>query len=348
MYLNEQERAVFFRLYFDLLYCVNEEHKIVSDVAESRRPKSVDSQKAIQVRKKLFENPAWIDDYIQKHETEFTGDEKEILISWRRYFITGEFFIMRYLTKYAVLMTAGNENTTRLYGITGLNHPFADLIDKSYLPVLINALFLPFRDKIIYDGLITMANVSFGPGMRKNFSELYASSKGKFGIITQLPFDDSRPKEIRESMPKTLARTKPNEVQERVGAIKSIIAAFCEEKLGSEFADVCFHVLEKLSRKRPSPLLSGNDYTWACGIVYAIAANNFVFDKSQPYYMPAQDIADGFGLSKSTAQNKGSQISKMLNISYFTPEYMIERLRKQSQGFLNSMAEMETLFRRLP
>jgi hypothetical protein len=39
-----------------LLYCVNKEHKIVRGFGNERHPKSVDSQKAYQVRVKRCKN----------------------------------------------------------------------------------------------------------------------------------------------------------------------------------------------------------------------------------------------------------------------------------------------------
>ncbi len=347
MYLNDQERATFFKLFFDLLYCVNKEHKIIRGFGNERHPKSVDSQKAYQVRVKLFENPAWIEDYIQKYGAELTKGEREILLSWRHYFVMDQFVVMRHLAKYSVFMTFGDEDTTRLYGITGLNHPFADFFAKSDLPVMVDALILPFGDKIIYDGLFSSHNIGFGSGIRNSFTEQYNISKAKFGIIGQLPFDDSNPKEVSTPAPKKSVKATPGESREKADAIAPLITRFCEEKLGAEFTDVCLFALEKLRRKRPSPLLKGKANTWACGIVYAIASNNFVFDKSQLYFMTVQEIADGFGLSKSTAQNKSAEINRLLDISYFSPEYMIDSIRESQEGLFNTMKEMEDLWRRL-
>lgn len=85
-------------------------------------------------------------------------------------------------------------------------------------------------------------------------------------------------------------------------------------------------MLEKLCRKRPSPLLGGRDATWAAGIVYAIATNNFIFDKSNPCYMTAQEIAGGFNLSASTAANKASELRGMFDVNPLNTEWMVQEL----------------------
>ena len=82
-------------------------------------------------------------------------------------------------------------------------------------------------------------------------------------------------------------------------------------------------LLEKLRRKRPSPLLKGNPNTWACGIVYAIGSTNFLFDKSQDLHMSASDLAAHFGISKSTAGNKAGEIYKYFNMSQFDPDWTL-------------------------
>ncbi|MCL2153634.1 MAG: DUF6398 domain-containing protein [Oscillospiraceae bacterium] len=336
MYLDVQDKDLFYKLYFDLLHCTNKKHKIVKRFGDGRFPTGVDSRDAYQIREALFDNPKWIDEYIHGYGSELTEEELGILASWRDNFIKERFFVVKHLAKYSVFMTTGDENTTKLYGITGLNHPFADLFDRSLLPIAVAALILPFKGKIIYDGLVSAYNIRIGPNMRRSMNEAYRISKEKFGIIDSLPFDDSAPREVRKAVPKKTVERTLQQKDERFQEIAEAITGFCEAELNSEFTEVCLHVLEKLRRKRPTPLTGGKTNTWACGIVYAVCSNNFVFDRSQPYYMSAQDIADGFGLSKSTAQSKAAEINKALKITYFVPEFVIA----SNQGHTNSLLDM--------
>ena len=115
----------------------------------------------------------------------------------------------------------------------------------------------------------------------------------------------------------------PKSMQEKYDEISSIITEFCEKYLNDEYAAVSLLLLEKLCRKRPSPLNRGKPNTWACGIVYAIGSTNFLFDKSQTPYMQATELAEGFGLSRSTAGNKAGEIYKLLNITTFDPEWTL-------------------------
>jgi hypothetical protein len=254
---------------------------------------------------------------------------------------------MRNLKKYSVLMTEGTKDTARLYGVLGLSHPFSELVDKSFLPIVIKTIILPFKDQIVFDGLFERYNVHFGPGIRGELNRIYSVVKNKHGVIERLPVDEHFPRPVVSATKKETSIKSPQTIDNKFDEIAKLIQQFCNERLNEEFLDVSMHVLKKLSRKRPSPLVSGKVNTWACGIVYAIASNNFVFDKSQNYYMTAQDVADGFGLSKSTAQSQASKINKMLKISCFTPEYVIVSLRDDKDGLINMMRYYSNILNQL-
>ena len=346
MFLNDDERTIFFKLYFGLLVWVNNKHKIVDGFTKEKYPESVDSKAAYSIREKMFQRPEWIDEYLSCVGTgELTEPEREIILSWRKHFIMGQFIVMRHLARYSVFMAGEHTDTAKLYGIAGISHPFSDFYERPALPVIVNAVILPFQDKIIYDGLFSAYNIIIGPGMRRNLNDSYRASKEKYGIIERLPFDGFilAPKTARKSPAKPLLTDSANQTRDKAEAITPLITKFCEEKLGTEFIQPCLYALEKLRRKRPSPLLTGKANTWACGIVYAVASNNFVFDRSQPYFMTAQDIADGFGLSKSTAQNKSAEVNNLLNITPVSSEYVIESLREERESLFNMFSMTKVL-----
>jgi hypothetical protein len=323
MYLNEQDRAIFFKLYFDLLLCVNKKHKIVKGFYGDRYPKSVDKSDALQVRERLFDNPSWIDEYLAKYGNEFSDEERDVLLSWRDHFIKSNFFVMRNQKKYTVFMLAEGDETTKLYGVVGLNHPISEVLETYRLPAMVNAVILPFRGKIVYDGIMTFNNISFGAGMRGSLNETYRISKEKFGIIESLPFDEASIKTAKKSSTQRTT-AKPSAVsQERVDEIACLIIDFCNKHLNSEYTEMSVRLLEKLRRKRPSPLLSGRANTWACGIVYAIGSTNFLFDKTQTPHMLPMEISEHFGISKSTAGNKAGEIRKYFKMHPFDPDWTL-------------------------
>lgn len=57
--------------------------------------------------------------------------------------------------------------------------------------------------------------------------------------------------------------------------------------------------------------------TWAAGIVYAIGSANFIFDKSQKIHMTASELAEPFGISKTTAAQKASEIINLVAFLFY-------------------------------
>ena len=121
----------------------------------------------------------------------------------------------------------------------------------------------------------------------------------------------------------------PKKMQAYYDEIAGYIIPFCDEHLNDEYRDLCLHALEKLCRKRPSPVTSGRPYTWAAGIVYTIGQNNFIFDKHQAINMTADEIARPFGVAKTTASSKAAQIRKMLRIDHYSAEWTLPTDRSE-------------------
>ena len=141
----------------------------------------------------------------------------------------------------------------------------------------------------------------------------------------------------------------PKNMQGKYDEIAPLISGFCDEKLNGDYKQLCLKLLEKLCRKRPSPLLGGRARTWAAGIVYAIGSNNFIFDKTQELYLSAREIADGFGIAVSTASSKAVEIRDMFNISYFNVEWLLpNRIKDNPMVWMVMVNDMIVDIRNMP
>lgn len=115
-----------------------------------------------------------------------------------------------------------------------------------------------------------------------------------------------------------MAKRKPCQDEAKHQAVEEIaglVDAFCREHLNEEYAELCGKLVEKLARKRPSPLLTGKPDAWACGIVRTIGMHNFLGDKSQKPYMKIADISRIFGVGESTASARMATIKKLFDFS---------------------------------
>lgn len=58
-------------------------------------------------------------------------------------------------------------------------------------------------------------------------------------------------------------------MQDKFDRITTLTDAFAKQHLKKEYAELIRLATAALCRKRPSPLLTGKDATWACGITHA-------------------------------------------------------------------------------
>ncbi len=108
-----------------------------------------------------------------------------------------------------------------------------------------------------------------------------------------------------------------------VDEITRLVDSFCREHLNEEYAELCRRLIEKLARKRPSPLVSGKPATWACGVVRTIGWANFLDDRTQKPHIKLTDIDKAFGVGESTGQGKSMLIRKMFKITPMDPAWSL-------------------------
>ena len=122
----------------------------------------------------------------------------------------------------------------------------------------------------------------------------------------------------------------PKDVQETGNTVIGITDEFCRQRLDAKYAQLCRNVVGKLARKRPSPLLRGDLRIWASGVIYALASQNFLFDKSQPMHLSAQQLGELLGVKKTTMGNKGNIVRSLLKIGMMDPEFTHPDLLKDN------------------
>jgi hypothetical protein len=115
----------------------------------------------------------------------------------------------------------------------------------------------------------------------------------------------------------------PKAMQEKFDRIVALTDSFAQQHLNDEYAEFIRFATAALCRKRPSPLASGTDKTWACGITHAIGMVNFLFDSSQDPHISAMDLYKGFGVSASTGQGKSKQVRDMLKMHQMDPNWCV-------------------------
>ena len=77
--------------------------------------------------------------------------------------------------------------------------------------------------------------------------------------------------------------------------ILTIAEDACSAHLDDEYGQLCSHLVARLARKRPSPLVRGDARIWAAGAIYAVGQANFSFDRSQQHALLDDLTVDAYG-----------------------------------------------------
>src|SRR5260370_5847346 len=307
MLLTPHDAGLFFKLHRTLMFFVNQRLRVVpADRAGPVEFAALPPEVRLRVRDAFLEHTDLIQTFVDENPARLSGDELGIVRSWQ-HLVHGKFYVLRELKNCTVFLSTGPQAVA--YGVLALAEPFEDLIGR-HLPVLMRTVLLPFKGMIVYDGLMSGYNISFGGGIRRSLNESFKDAKIRHGIDTSLPMSE-RPVAIPAKKPKAMPRpsVQPKvETAEVLRVIVGMIDQFCREHLNDEYAVLCRKLAEKLARKRPSPLLGGSPNTWASGIVRTVGWVTFLHDKSQTPYMRLSDIAACFGISESSGAANLSHI----------------------------------------
>jgi len=101
---------------------------------------------------------------------------------------------------------------------------------------------------------------------------------------------------------------------QRIKDVRGLLEDFARERLTPELAGYVAKLWEQIGRKRNYVITGGRPEIWASAVVYVIARLNFLFDRSQPNYLPPDVICGFFGTKKSTVSDKATQIEKQCKI----------------------------------
>jgi hypothetical protein len=214
MNLSSEDTKLYFKLMWSLQYYVNQQRGLLKEITTLEEYADLPSEKKLKVRNALWDNPKLIDAYLQENPEKLSNDELEIVRKWKG-FIKSSFFILRHLKKYSIFIG----NSDQVYAVVGLLSPLEDVIPAYALPRMVEAILLPFKGLIIYDGLFTGYNISIGSGIRGNLNLTYTVAKQKERIIATLEPDlagpqSAAPKRTKDLLPKL------DEVASQMSALK--------------------------------------------------------------------------------------------------------------------------------
>ena len=146
--------------------------------------------------------------------------------------------------------------------------------------------------------------------------------------------------------------------KEVIEEVKNLLTSFTGENLSEEEESICLQIWGRLSRKQKIDITRTRPDVWAAAVIWSFCRANFKYEEG----VTLELLCSFFNNKKSTVGNKASEISKMLRVDFFNPEFTIERIQKQNplntltvtnHGFIipkdtvSSIGEQLAFYRRL-
>jgi hypothetical protein len=131
------------------------------------------------------------------------------------------------------------------------------------------------------------------------------------------------------------------ETRERMA---SVIVSFCHEKMRcddtvrDDFIALCLTLVDKMCRKRPSPLERGKLPIWISAVIHAVGTMNFMFDHAQDIYVSPRELAAYFDSAASSVTTRSKVVRDMFKMTLTKPDWILPG------RFNSTMATFEALF----
>ncbi|MCT7970890.1 hypothetical protein [Laspinema olomoucense] len=182
MQLADSDIDLFYHLYYSILIYVNQKFGLFAGCCGSEEMSELTPLQVNELRQQLYTHPYLFDLFAEENPLKIAPDLLQIVSSWHN-FISGRFYIYSYHQNYAVLIA--DRPPSKAYGVLALDCPFPELVG-SVLPVMVETVLLPFKNKIIYDGTLQPYPFYLGLSIKGSLSETYHHAVEKFGIIASL------------------------------------------------------------------------------------------------------------------------------------------------------------------
>ena len=186
--LSSEDYLLYLKLNQSLLAFAAQKLNSKSNVKNREDFLKLTLEEKFNIRNGLMRKVCLIDEFAKSNPCNFTTSELEIIRSWNNY-MSGTFFVVKYTHDGAIFLEEADKNP-KAYQVLALGTPFSEVITIPP-PVRVEAVLLPFKDRIIYDGLIKTDNILFGSGIARSARAFCDRSIMKHGLVESLPYQGS-------------------------------------------------------------------------------------------------------------------------------------------------------------
>ena len=177
MILEQNDAELFYSLWLPLLDFVNIKYNVNPNLKKIGVSEKLDPNEVKAIADFVWSHTNVIDDYLGKTAV-LTEEHRSIIADLKRC-RPGQYILERNLKKGSVFIDAEAQS---VYMVCGIYSSWAEMFGCRPLPVLMKAVLLPFRDKIITDGIVIPCNILFGRGYVSGFRDVYMDAKRSSSI----------------------------------------------------------------------------------------------------------------------------------------------------------------------
>lgn len=229
--ISSEDADLFFRLMWTLQTYVNRRLNVIPGVTSDEDYAELPAEEKLKVRDALWSDVNVIDAFIAENPANLTVEELQIVQNWKCC-VTGDFYLVRFLKRHAIFVSA--DDSAQVYGVSGLYELLQDVTGGWPPPIMLSAVLLPFKGRIIYDGLLLPYSVLIGPGIAGELKELYQHAKDNGtiiealepGVAAVLPAKAKKPKRdwglMVDSIVETTGHLKTGETRLQTNAFKML------------------------------------------------------------------------------------------------------------------------------
>jgi len=180
--LTEDEARQLYRLLHALLAHVHLTEGLEPPVETAEDYARLPPEAQCSARVRLSEKPELLATFLEGQRAQLTPEDVGIVEEWRRV-VPGKFTVVKALKSGAVLC-GGPEN--RHYLVLGIEQPLEAALGGWPLPAFVETRLLPFKGRIVYDGILARYPVLLGSGMRGSANRDYQAARRRGQVLTSL------------------------------------------------------------------------------------------------------------------------------------------------------------------
>jgi len=189
MNLHPEECDQFYRIWFSLLSYANKREGLVPSFPKTPLIGNIKQQDAGIIRNTIWSSDYLLSSFVSDNPDNLSMDDMRIAISWEER-INSRFMIIKHLKQHSIFMDVSDNG--KVYGVKGIISPISEILPFP-LPIMVEAVLLPFVDKVIIDSLLIPHNVIFGRGIVNDVKAQFRRLEESLGIIINLNDSDPSP-----------------------------------------------------------------------------------------------------------------------------------------------------------